>query len=401
MPWGAITAALSGIALAAALRYTLVDFKSIDYYSSLKPWYGAIRSQGFAAFGTAFSNYNPPYLYLLYVVVRLLPNAPAAVAAKLPTMLADLVCASIVFLIVRSEHRKQTTLPLVAGMAVLFAPTVVLNSSFWGQADSLYSAGILACIYMMMTRRPVWAVVCFGIALAFKLQAVFVAPVLVALALKGAIPWKALLIIPGILLLALVPSWAAGRPLEQLVSIYAGQASQYESITMNAPSAYAWLPGSKQVFNMFYVPGLIAGAAAALLWCFVIYKSPRALSTRLILEVSLAAALIVPFLLPKMHERYFYPADVLSIAFAFLYPEFFYVPLLAIGTSFLSYQPFLFERELVPLPVLTLALLGLITVLVYHTMRQLYAAPQVEEQQSSGGDPDAAAVEDLAAGEAR
>ena len=400
-PWGVIAAALTGIALAAALRYTLVEFKSVDYYSSLKPWYGAIHSQGFAAFSTAFSNYNPPYLYLLYVAVRLFPNAPAVVAAKLPAMLADLVCASIVFLIVRSEHRRPTTLPLIAGMVVLFAPTVVLNSSFWGQADSLYTAGILAWIYLMMTRRPVWAVVCFGIALAFKLQAMFLAPVLVALALKGAIPWKALLSIPGILVVALVPSWAAGRPIQELVSIYASQASQYESITMNAPSAFAWLPGSKQVFNMFYAPGLIAGAAAALLWCFVIYKSPRALSARLILEVALAAALIVPFFLPKMHERYFYPADVLSIAFAFLYPEFFYVPLLAIGASFLSYQQFLFERDLVPLPVLSLALLGLITLLVYHIIRQLYAAPQDEEQQFTGADSSAVAVEDLAAGDAR
>jgi Gpi18-like mannosyltransferase len=401
LPWGVITAALTGIALAAALRYTLVDFKSVDYYSSLKPWYGAIRSQGFAAFATAFSNYNPPYLYLLYVVVRSFPNASAVVAAKLPAMLADLVCASIVFLIVRSQHPRQTTLALVAGMVVLFAPTVVLNSSFWGQADSLYTAGILAWTYLMMTRRPVWAVVWFGVALAFKLQAVFVAPVLVALALKGAIPWKALLIIPGILVLALVPAWAAGRPLQELASIYASQASQYESITMNAPSAYAWLPGSKQVFNMFYAPGLIAGAAAAVLWCFVIYKSPRALSAHLIVEVSLAAALIIPFFLPKMHERYFYSADVLSIAFAFLYPEFFYVALLAIGTSFLSYQQFLFERDLVPLPVLTLALLALIGLLVYHAMRQLYVAPQEEEQHLSGRDPSAAAAEGLAAGDGR
>ena len=397
-PWGVIMAAVSAIALAAALRYTLLDFKSVDYYSSLKTWYVAIRSQGFAAFATAFSNYNPPYLYLLYLVIRLFPDASAVVAAKLPAMLGDLVCASLVFFIVRTERPKPPTLALVAGAVVLFAPTVVLNSSFWGQADSLYTAGILAWIYLMMTRRPIWAAVFFGIALAFKLQAVFVAPVLVALALKGAIPWKALLIIPAILALALVPAWLAGRPIQELVGIYANQASQYESITMNAPSAYAWLPGSKQVFNMFYVPGLISGAAAALMWCFVIFKSPRALSARLILEVSLAAALIVPFFLPKMHERYFYPADILSIAFAFLYPEFFYVPLIMIGTSFLAYQPFLFERELVPLPVLTLTLLGLIGLLVFHSVRDLYAAPQENEQHLGGPDPSATAPEGLAAG---
>ena len=64
--------------------------------------------------------------------------------------------------------------------------------------------------------------VCFGIALAFKLQAVFLAPVLVALALRGSIPWKALLVIPSILLLALVPvvGWQDARLIE-LLNIYA------------------------------------------------------------------------------------------------------------------------------------------------------------------------------------
>ncbi len=83
LPWDAVAVAFVGIVLAAALRYTLLDFKSVDYYSSLKPWYAAIKAQGFSAFGTAFSNYNPPYLYLLYLVVRLFPDAPAVVAAKI------------------------------------------------------------------------------------------------------------------------------------------------------------------------------------------------------------------------------------------------------------------------------------------------------------------------------
>ncbi len=262
---------------------------------------------------------------------------------------------------------------MAAGMAVLFAPSLVLNSAFWGQADSLYTAALLGWIYLMMTRRPFWATACFGIALAFKLQAIFLAPVLMAFVLKGYIPWKSLLLIPLIILLALVPSWLAGRPIADLLNIYANQASQYESITMNAPSAYAWLPGSKQIFNLFYGPELIAGAAAALIWCFVVYRSPRPMPPKLMLEVALVAAIVVPFFLPKMHERYFYPADVLSIAFGFIYADMFFVPLLMIGTSFLSYQPFLFEHELVPLPLLTLILLGLAAVLSFHAVRQLFA----------------------------
>ena len=31
---------------------------------------------------------------------------------------------------------------------------------------------------------------------------------------------------------------------------------------------------------------------------------------------------LVPFLLPKMHDRYFYPADIFSLLAAFYMPEF-------------------------------------------------------------------------------
>ncbi len=378
--WGTIGAVAVGLALATALRYVLLDFKSVDYYSSLKPWYNTLSSQGFAAFAQNFSNYNPPFLYLLYLVVRLLPGLPIVVAVKLPALIADFVCAYLVWQIVRLKDHCDLRLALPAGMIVLFAPSQVLNSAFWGQADSVFTVGVLACTYFLMARRNNLALLFFGVALALKLQAIFLAPVLLALWLRGTISWKSFLIVPAVLLLAIVPAWIAGRPVFDLLSVYIDQASQYEYITMNAPSVYAWLPGSKQVFNLLYFPGLIMGVAAAYMLFLVVLKAPGGLSKPLILELSLAAMLIIPFFLPKMHERYFYPADILSIGFAFFYPEYFYVPLLVGGVSFLSYEPFLFETEVVPLPVLTLVLLIVICTLSYHLVRQLYA----QERQPDG-----------------
>jgi Gpi18-like mannosyltransferase len=369
VPWPEALAAMVGLGLALGLRYTLLDFKSVDYYSSLKPWYLTLRSQGFSAFATGFSNYNPPYLYLLYMVVRFLPRLPMVVAVKLPAIAADLVCAWLVLLLVRLKFPNRPSLPLLAAGAILFAPTVVLNSSFWGQADSLVALGLLGAIYFLARGRPVWAMIFYGVALAFKLQAVFLAPVIVALALRRLIPWKALLVIPLVLLLALVPALIAGRPIVDLLGIYASQTSQYEYISMNAYTAYTWLPGSKQVFNLFLGPATLMGGAVALGLCYLIYKSPLKLKPELLIELALLATLLVPFFLPKMHERYFYAADVLSIVFAFVNPALFWVPIIVVGSSFASYQPFLFERDLIPLPVLTLAILIVI----------LYLARDVDE----------------------
>ena len=175
------------------------------------------------------------------------------------------------------------------------------------------------------------------------------------------------------LILALVPSWLAGRPVWDLLNIYLYQTSQFQLLTMNAASIYSWLPTTNQVFNLLYIPGVIAGAAVAFMLIFLAYKSPYELSKPIILELALLTTLVIPFFLPKMHERYFYPADIISIAFAFYYPQFFYIPFLVGGVSFFSYQSFLFNSMPIPLPILTLVLLLAISILTYHFLCQIYS----------------------------
>ncbi len=362
-----------GLTLAIMIRYSLLDFKTLDYHASLKRWYDAIKSQGFSVFATDFSTYNPPYLYLLYLIARFFPDTPTVIAVKIPSLFADFILAYFAYRIVRIKYPKGL-IPLAAGMSVLFAPTVVLNSAFWGQADSLFTAGLIACLFFLLTQKYGWAMFAFGIALAFKLQAIFLAPLLLALLMRGTIHWKYFLIIPAVLILALVPSWIAGRPIQELINIYLNQASQFEALTMNAPSIYAWLPTTKQVFNLFYIPGVIVGAISAYFLFLVIYKSSRKLSQASITELTLLALLVIPFFLPKMHERYFYPADVISIVFAFYFPQFYYIPVLIGGVSFFAYQPYLFNVQQISMPILTAVLLVVICVLTYHTLTFLYSS---------------------------
>ncbi len=378
-----------GLGLAILVRIPLLGFKSVDYYNEVVQSYPLIQTQGFAALASNASNYNPPYFYLLYVVSRLLPGLPMIAAVKLPAMLADGVCALFVALIVRLKY-KQGPAWLGAGFAVLMAPTVVVNSAFWGQVDSIHTAGILACVYFLLRRQGALAILAFALALTFKLQAIFIAPLLLASFLRKEISWRPFLLIPVVFLLALVPAWIAGRSLLDLLTIYARQTSQYETLTMNAASIYTWIPNTKEAFHDLYLPSLIVGMAATFLLVIVVLKSAKPLTTPLLLELALLTVLVVPFFLPKMHDRYFFPADVLSIAFAWYWPQFFYIPIAVVGASSLAYLPFLFGVEPVPLPFLTLVLLAVICLLAYHAIRQLYFSPDTETGQSGLLDTDMA-----------
>jgi Gpi18-like mannosyltransferase len=364
---------LTGIAAGVAIRVSLWNFRSLDYYASLQPWYNFIRHQGFKAFGANFSTYNPPYLYLLYIIARFFPDVPTVIAVKIPSLIADFFIAYFVYLLVRIKYIDGWHATIAALVAFL-APTVILNSAFWGQADSLFTLGMIASIFLLMKKKSFLSMLAYGIALAFKLQAIFLAPLLFAFWLRGIIRFRDLLVIPTVLILALVPSWLAGRPILDLLNVYLFQASQFEQLTMNAPSIYAWLPEPKMVFLELYMPGVIFGAIVAFMLFVMVYKSTAKLTQPLILELCLVAVMAVPFFLPKMHDRYFYPADVLSIVYAFFFPEMYFVPILMSGVSFFAYQPFLFNTAPIPLQFLSAVLLFLISVVVYRAVRSLYSA---------------------------
>ncbi len=59
---------------------------------------------------------------------------------------------------------------------VLALPTVILNSSAWGQADSIYTAWLMVALWHLLNHQNNRALVFFGVALAFKLQAILLLP---------------------------------------------------------------------------------------------------------------------------------------------------------------------------------------------------------------------------------
>ncbi len=96
-----------GIALAIAIRYSLLSFQSIDYLVYTRHWYTFIKAHGFSAFRQNFSNYNPPYLYLLYIIIRFFPDLPGPTTTKLPSIIADFICAGLAYKIVSIKYPKS------------------------------------------------------------------------------------------------------------------------------------------------------------------------------------------------------------------------------------------------------------------------------------------------------
>lgn len=358
--------AIVGILLAILLRYPMLDFESGDYVLYIRDWYATIQQQGFASFGTGFSNYPPLFLHFLHAISALFPSLPGVVAIKLPALAADFACAWFVYLLVRLKY-ESGFIPLLAFLAVLFAPTVVLNSAFWGQSDSLYTATMVAFLYFFFTRRDVLAFLALGVGFALKPLVIFLAPLLLVLLLKRRVSWTSFLLIPLVYLITIIPAWIAGRPLMDLLTIYTAQADRYGQLAMNVPNIYIWVPND--FYDIFLFTGRVWTIVISFLFVVAVIKSNARLTRPLVLQLALICALMVPYSLPQMHDRYFYPADILSIVYAFYFPRHFWVPIVTIMASLFTYISYLFDREPIPLPLVAVILLVLIVFLVWEAAR--------------------------------
>jgi Gpi18-like mannosyltransferase len=369
IPYVDLLIVIIGVSLALLLRFSLRTFESQDYQNFFRGWYTDIKAHGFVALGEGISNYTPLYFYMLYGISIFLPKVATVTAVKLPSIACDFICAWYAYRIVRLKYTNGPV-PIFAFFAILFAPTVILNSSAWNQIESIYTAALIAFIYYILKNRNWLACIAFGIAFAVKLQSIYLAPLLLVLLLKRVVSWKHILAIPAVYLISIIPAWIAGRPLLELLTIYVGQVGGYAGLEHNAPNMYTWFPAN--MYQTLYPAGVIFAVSICLIYVAVILKSRVRLSKHLIVQLALLSALLVPYFLPKSHDRYFYPSDILSIVYGFFFPGYFYIPLAANLISFFIYEPFLFGTNIFPQTVLALALLIVIIIVIRQMMLALY-----------------------------
>ncbi len=374
----------AGVLAALALRLPLLPHESFDYMSPLSDWYGFIVANGyFASLQHGFYHYNPPYLYLLTAIAYAAPGLSDLFAIKFVSLAFEAPLAFLVHRCVRLRWPRSAALPVLAVLAVLFAPTVVLNGAFWAQCDVIHTTLLAACFFFLLKKRPAAAGASFGLAFAVKAQALFFLPALLWIAAArekgknpggdsatGAFPVRAILPAPLAYFLALLPAWLLGRPAYDLLLVYLGQAAKYPDLVKDAPNLYQWLPND---WYPFWPLGVLATVAAV--WgVTALARRSRALPTAdLLVTLATFSLILAPYLLPKMHDRFFFAADVFTVLLAFHRPKFWYAPIALGLASANSYYTgaFLRDAPLVPLALAAVVPLLLLVALGRQLLRDL------------------------------
>jgi Gpi18-like mannosyltransferase len=294
----------------AAIYVPLSLFPAPDIRIFLSPWLRHIEQAGpIAAFAHPFSNYSPPYLYLLSLASLL--HLPELAAIKLLSIAGICWLAWCVSRLAAAFDRD----PLPAAAITFLLPTVILNGPVLGQCDTIWAGCCVLAVAEALKNRASKMAVWAGIGFAFKAQAAFLVPFCLAFVIRKR-AWAVMLIPPSMYLAAILPAAFAGWPLADLLTIYAHQAA-HPSLLSYAPNLWA-IPTSLYLFDLAQGLAFVAAASAAIAAAGYVILVARGDGDLSPLDAALLSALLIPYLLPNMHERYFFLGEVLAFTAAYV-----------------------------------------------------------------------------------
>lgn len=313
------------VGVAFLVRALCLDYAGTDYGNFLSGWYRFFKENGgFAAVAHAVGDYNVPYLYFM-AFITYIPVSDLYLI-KLFSIVFDVALAWGCLRLTRCLRERVRTdpAPLAAFGLALLLPTVVLNGAYWGQCDAIYGALVVHAVALLLEGKNKTSVALMGLAFSFKLQAVFVLPLWGVLWLAKKVRFRELWVFPLTYVIVIIPAVMLGKPLSETLLVYFNQMGEYSRLTLNAPSVFQVFPydmtiasdGGSPLRTALSAAGVIAAAVLVLILLCLGFRLGSRLDRKTCYAIAVVLAVGVPFLLPHMHERYFFLADVLTLCWA-------------------------------------------------------------------------------------
>lgn len=367
------------------LRYK--DWARIAFIHSFSDTY---TRPEYLSFGTYANNLPPLFLYCLWVmyviwlqigkvlftVFGIIPgsntwiNGPLlTVLFRIPSFIADCIIGMFLYLIIfrLTQHRTRS---LLGASLFLLNPSVIYNSAFWGQMDSVNNVFFILALYLFISKKYILSFLFYLYSLFVKLSLIIFAPLFVVLLIikKFSIKKWIALIFSTLLSIVIVT-----LPITTDIFAWYGHfLSIHGSGEMNNITAFAfnvwWVifqptivfGNSPDLFSLSSV-SLVNSPEINMIWLslslqqiavffyglfivpiyFLVYKKRRLVSNQklfifMMVTAFTGIALISYLFLPKMHERYLYPVYIPLIITASLGVSLYYELILLTILNFIN-----------------------------------------------------------------
>lgn len=378
-----------GVVLAVGLvtRYYLSFFASRDLYIYVFRWMATLSPEsqpfgghGFSYFATAaFSAQGgnipavdqPPFYILIQAIIAQIPyghmeagfGQGAVYQYQYNWMLGiksvnyafDLASAIGIYLIVRRVTQNDPIRSALAFCVAFLLPIQIANSAIWGQNDTYYTTFGVWMLYFLLSKKPGWACVFAGLAMAAKAQGIFFAPFLLFAWVNRRIKFRHLWLIPLVILLTYSPYWLAGgdfvSPFRWLghgfgsygqMDYASGNFYSFFSFQYNDSTFWAT---SRIMTNGAY--GLLVGCLASLLTAMHLRKVK--LTDQAWILALLILSMSTTYFMPKMHERYFFATEVFALIYALTANKRYWAVAAKQVSAAFCYAPYLFAKPIFPI----------------------------------------------------
>lgn len=334
------------------------SFRSPDMLYCLMPWFDQIKQGGgLRALAQQVGDYGLLYQTIISLMTYI--DIPSVHQYKMLSATFDVALAVMVAMIYRDvksnvisagrldkgERRSLLLLSCLVGGAVWLLPTVIINSSFWGQCDSMYTFFSIATLYFLRRGAVVRAFVMLGLAFSCKLQAVFFLPFIGTYYLVSK-RFSAFNVLISVMLVWLtgIVAFAYGRSLLEPITIYYNQSIDYKEMYLNFSSAWVIFgndyAGMKWFSILFTLLLVLAGA-------YVCLNNKRFLErTDGYFLVATWFVWTMVLFLPCMHDRYAYPLDVMLVLLACINRRYVKFAALSVAISLYHYGFYLIENRM-------------------------------------------------------
>lgn len=304
-------------------------------------WSTRVAREGFSNFYTPkeFSDYPPGYIYILSVIgwiinqfnIEYMTNM-SILLIKLPAIFCDLIAAYYIYKIAKNKFSNKGA--LVCAAIYILNPAIVVNSTIWGQVDSVFTLFVILMCYYIIEKKYNLAIIFYAIGVVIKPQTIIFTPVLLFACFEEVfIEYKenkmklvfrknrffTLLLCAvgsiGAMILSMMP-FGLSKAIEQ----YFKTLGQYDKATVNAYNMWAmfglnWTDQTETFMGITYKTyGYIFIVFIVIVAAIIYFKSKKDQS-----KIFMTAAFIIisMFMLSvRMHERYMFPAiSLLLLAF--------------------------------------------------------------------------------------
>lgn len=324
--------------LAFVLRAKIaVMYKGYDVdMNCFLSWADMVFENGVGGFYSldAFTDYPPGYMYILYVIgaIRAVFGIEqgsdlSILLTKMPAILCDMATGFLIFTIAKKKM-KPAGAAIVAGI-FLITPAIVMDSTIWGQVDSVFTLFVVLMCYLVTERKLIPAYFVFAVGILIKPQTLIFTPVLIF----GIIDQVFLDLLPkdkeafkkaffknlgfgllaiGMIGLLMVP-FGFGDALKQ----YTETLGSYPYASVNAFNFWTVIgrnwSGQSDIFLFLpcQVWGMLSIFATVAAAVFINFKCRDRQSKYYFLGAFIVTGMFV--LSVRMHERYIYPAMALVL----------------------------------------------------------------------------------------